>query len=197
MRRLFLGFLLLVACGSSEPAKSADDAAEPEAGYDASEMESDMAGSDTAAEGESPSGEKPASGPVAATDADLKTILQLVLDDDALQPYLHLEEPERMPLKVHGDMLPQGLELTMARKPVQYVDASVAEDKKKAVLVFTEIEVKGDKANIAFRYDIEKVKGSATVVKSEGRWTLDKSRISTRDYTPSSEGVAPKAAPKK
>ena len=196
MRRIFLGFLLLVACGPSEPAKSADGAgADSEAGYDESDMEADMAGSEHGA-GESAPSEKPSSAPVAATDADLKTILQLVLDDDALQPYLHLEEPERMPLKVHGDMLPQGLELTMARKPVQYVDATVAEDKKKAVLVFTEIEVKGDKANIAFRYDIEKVKGSATVVKSEGRWTLDKSRISTRDYTPSSEGVAPKA-PKK
>jgi hypothetical protein len=190
MRRIFLGFLLLVACGSSEPAKSADDA-EPEAGYDESEMESDMARAEPA-ESESGSSEKPASAPVAATDADLKTILQLVLDDEALQPYLHLEEPERMPLKVHGDMLPTGLELTMARKPVQYVDATVAGDKKKPVLVFTEIEVKGDRANISYRYDIERVRGSATVVKSDGAWTLDKSRISTRDYKPSSEGVAPK-----
>ncbi|HVJ17137.1 MAG TPA: hypothetical protein VM686_16970 [Polyangiaceae bacterium] len=183
MRRLFLGFVLLIACGSAKPAES-PDAAEPKGGYDDAEMEADMAGGDPAG-GESAPSEKPPAGPVEATDADLKTILQLVLDDDALQPYLHLEEPERMPLKIHGDMLPTGLELTMARKPVQYVDATVAEDKKKAVLVFTAVEVKGDRASIAYRYDIEKVKGSATVVKSDGAWTLDKSRISTRDYKPS------------
>jgi len=185
MRRFFLGFVLLVACGSSKPAESADDAAaEPQAGYDESEMEADMAGGDPAS-GDSAASDKPASGPVAATDEDLKTILQLVLDDEALQPYLHLEEPERMPLKVHGDMLPTGLELTMARKPVQYVDATVAQDKKKAVLVFTEIVVQGDRANVSYRYDIEKVRGSATVVKSDGSWTLQKSRISERDYKPS------------
>jgi hypothetical protein len=73
----------------------------------------------------------------------------------------------------------------MARKPVQYVDSSVVEDKKKAVLVFTSIEVKGERVTVSFRYDIEKVRGSATVAKSDGRWQLEKSRISERDYQPS------------
>jgi len=186
MRQIVLGCLLLVACGSSKPAESADDAA--------TDSQADFADTEAAADtpGASESGEpaaesEPPGAPVAASDADLKTILQLVLDDDALQPYLHLEEPERMPLKVHGEMLPSGLELMMARKPVQYVDAGVAGDKKKAVLVFTEIEVRGDRANIAYRYDIEKVRGSATVIKSDGTWTLHKSRISERDYQPSAQ----------
>ena len=185
MRGIVFGCLLLVACGSSKPADSADDAADSQADVAETEGAADMA---TADESSEPAAEaEPQSAPVAASDADLKTILQLVLDDDALQPYLHLEEPDRMPLKVHGEMLPSGLELTMARKPVQYVDATVAEDKKKAVLVFTAIEVQGDKANIAYRYDVEKVRGSATVVKSDGAWTLHKSRISERDYQPSTK----------
>jgi hypothetical protein len=185
MRWILLGFSLLVACGSSQPAESADDASAVEdADTDVEQSNADMGEGEGAEPADSPDKES-SSEPVAAGEGDLKTILQLVLDDDALQPYLHLEEPERMPLKVHGDMLPSGLELTMARKPVSYVDATVAADKKKAVLVFTEIQVKGDRATVAYRYDIEKVRGSATVVKADGRWTLDKSRISTRDYTPS------------
>jgi hypothetical protein len=184
MRQLVLGFSLLVACGgSAQQADSADDVGESEAETTDLSGESDMP-PDPDAVAEEGSAE-PSSAPVTVSDEELTKILQLVLDDEALQPYLHLEEPERMPLKVHGDVLPPGLSLTMARKPVQYVDSSVVEDKKKAVLVFTSIEVKGERVTVSFRYDIEKVRGSATVAKSDGRWQLEKSRISERDYQPS------------
>lgn len=183
MRRIVLGFALLLACGSPPAPNSADDAEAEAGGESEAAGEPDMGGGEESAE-TSPD-DQPSSGPVQASEADLAKILQLVLDDEALQPYLHLEEPERMPLKVHGEMLPTGLELTMARKPVQYVDASVASDPKKPVLVFTEIAVQGDRATIAYRYDVEKVRGSATVVKADGTWTLHKSRISERDYKPS------------
>jgi hypothetical protein len=125
--------------------------------------------------------EKPSATKGVAAEGDAQAALQAVIDDDALTPYLKLEEPGRFPLRISGDVLPPGLQLTKASKPVLIVDATEASDKKKAVLVFTEFEIKGDRASAAYRYDIEKVRGSATVKKEYGNWTVVKSRVTERD----------------
>jgi hypothetical protein len=104
-------------------------------------------------------------------------VLQLVIEDQELTPFLHLEQPDRFPLRVAGN-LPPGLELTKATKPVEIVDA--AEGKKKPVIVFTEIEVSPARATVRYRYDVEGVKGSCTLEKRDGHWVLAKSRITER-----------------
>jgi hypothetical protein len=167
--------LLALSCGSPPPPNSSAEAEEP-ASEPAAEASAEA--SDTPKADEAPASSEPAS------TADLQAILQLVIDDEALQPYLHLELPERHPLRISGDALPTGIELNKGNKPAQVVDAAAAGDKKKPVLVFTEIQVQGDKATIAYRYDIEKVRGSATVVKSDGAWALHKSRVTARDLDP-------------
>jgi hypothetical protein len=169
--------LLALSCSSPPPANSSDDADQPstELAADSSQEASDTPQAD---EAPAPSSSEPAS------TADLQAILQLVIDDEALQPYLHLELPERHPLRISGEALPTGLELRKGEKPAQIVDAAASDDKKKPVLVFTEIQVQGDKATIAYRYDVEKLRGSATVVKADGAWTLHKSRVTARDLAP-------------
>ncbi len=179
-----LVFALALACGSSPPPK-ADDASDADTDSPSDVEQSDMGESSgqSADSGEAAPSEKSESSG-ATTSADVQAVLQAVIEDDALQPYLHLEEPGRFPLRIAGSVLPSGLQLTKGNKPVEVVDASLAADKKTPVLVFTELEVKGDRATAVFRYDIEKVRGSATVEKKYGTWTILKSRITEREVTP-------------
>lgn len=168
----FAASVCVLACGSGAPAKSPEsEASQEEAAPSAAAPDSEAA-----AGAEAPSAnekEKEASGP--ASSADMQTIIQLVIDDEALQPYLHLDKPDRFPFRVGGSALPQGLELTKATKPVVYV-ADPAGDKK-PVLVFTEITVDGDEASVRYRYDVEKVRGASALKKRDGHWVLTRSRV--------------------
>ena len=154
------------ACGSG-PAKSQDDAAaEPTGAPAAAEEQSAQA---TPASDAAPS-EAPLS--------DVQEVLQLVIDDEALNPYLHLEQPDRFPLRVATRNLPKGIELVKASKPVVLVDDPEAD--KKPTLVFMEVDVKKDTASVRYRYDVEGVRGACTLERRDGRWNLKKSRVAER-----------------
>lgn len=176
LSRSCIAVLLTLSCGSPPP-NSADDVSTPASNFAASDSSAEPSDTPGGDESARPSTE-------AVSTADLEAILQLVIDDEALQPYLRLELPERHPLRISGDALPSGIALTKANKPAQVVDAADAGDKKKPTLVFTDIQVQGDRATVAYRYDIEKVRGSATVVKSDGAWALTKSRVTARELAP-------------
>jgi len=119
----------------------------------------------------------PASNSAGAPDrsADLQTVLQLVIDDEALTPYLHLEQPDRFPLRIAGRDLPAGIALTKATQPVIVIADPSKE--KKPVLVFTEISVNGDEASVRYRYDVEKVRGSSSLRRKAHGWELSRSRV--------------------
>lgn len=167
----FLG-LCLIACGPKAEPETASDAAdetvetsEPAADSDAGEnAEADMPAS---------SDEPPpaAGGPASAEDA--QKLLQLTLEDPELDGYLRLEEPGRFPLKISGD-LPPNLTLVKGAKPVEFV---ASPDKGAAVLVITALEVRGKTATIRYRYDVEGVRGTATLTKTPHGWELSNSRI--------------------
>jgi hypothetical protein len=181
MRRwALIGWVIFhsVACGGGNK-----DAASPDAESESSE---------TPASGETPGGdaaddssnvrksaETPDAkgGPQPATQSadDATAVLELVVNDPELDPYLKLGEPGRFPLKISGSVLPSGLKLVKATEPVQIVAAP--KDKKDAVLVFTEIEISGKKASVRYRYDIEGVRGSANLTKGQYGWELTNSRI--------------------
>lgn len=166
----FAASVCVLACGSGTPAKSPESApSEEESTPGAAASDAEPAQS----EQPEPATEKESSGP--ASSADMQTIVQLVIDDEALQPYLHLDKPDRFPFRVGGSALPQGLELTKATQPVVYV-ADPASDKK-PVLVFTEISVDGDQASVRYRYDVEKVRGASSLKKRDGHWVLIRSRV--------------------
>jgi hypothetical protein len=106
---------------------------------------------------------------------DTTAVLELVVNDPELDPYLKLGEPGRFPLKISGSSLPSGLKLVKATEPVQIV--SGPKDKKDPVLVFTEIEVSAKKASVRYRYDIEGIRGSANLEKGDYGWELKNSRV--------------------
>jgi hypothetical protein len=133
--------------------------------------------SDSAAEPEKPSEAAPQAAP-AASEADVSAVLQLVVEDPELDKYLHLGEPGRFPLQLSGEKLPPGLKLVKATEPVKVVDGP--KSKKDAVLVITELDVAGDKANVRYRYDVEGIRGTVTLARSAHGWELKNSRIVER-----------------
>jgi hypothetical protein len=177
-RVLLFVCVFLIACGSSTPAESPDDSSESDTESSESVPSSP---NDKAAESEGASAkasDEPAS---EAAGDDVKAVLQLVLDDESLDPHLKLTETGRFPLKIAGPGLPEGL--IKATKPVVIV--AEPSDKKEAVLVFTEIDVKGKEATVRYRYDVEKMKGSAVLKKGPYGWELVRSRQTETSVTPS------------
>jgi hypothetical protein len=170
----FLAFGALPACGgSTPPAESAagESEAPAESGTEPAAGESEAPAAGGA--GESASAAKD---DTPASADDLKTVLQLVLDDETLDPFLHLDQPGRFPLAVSGPNLPEGL--MKSSKPVKIV--AQPGSKKDPVLVFTEIDVKGKHATVRFRYDIEGIQGSAVLDKRDHGWELTRSKVIER-----------------
>jgi hypothetical protein len=162
----------LLACGgAASPAESPEGETEP-----AAESETEPAAGES--EGPAAGGEaaSPAKDDAPASAEDLKTVLQLVLDDETLDPFLHLDQPGRFPLAVSGPNIPEGL--TKSSKPVKIV--AQPGSKKDPVLVFTEIDVKGKHATVRFRYDVEGIQGSAVLDKRDHGWELTRSKVIER-----------------
>jgi len=167
VNRLAFLTILILGCGAKEPAKSAAPA----------ETQSPKAEAPQEAAPPPPAkAEAPAAASAPASPDDLRGVLQAVIDDDALTPYLKLQQPNRFPLRISGRGVPKDLQLTKATKPVVIVD-DASRDPKKPVLVITDIEIKGTEAVVNYRYDIEGVRGAATLNKLYGRWAIKQSRV--------------------
>lgn len=160
---------VLAACGGSAPPP---EAAEPPA-TDV-ERSAPEGGAEEGPPSGASQGEKASSGAPASED-DVSAILQLVVDDPELDTHLHLGEPGRFPLKIAGDKVPSGLKLVKATEPVQV--SAPPKSKKDAVLVFTEIDIQGDKATVRYRYDIEGIRATVTLAKTPHGWELKNSRL--------------------
>jgi hypothetical protein len=165
--------LCVFACGPKPEADSAADAADETA-----ESEPDTgAEGDTGAEADADmpasSDEPPPSAGTPAPADEAQKLLQLTLEDPELDAYLKLEEPGRFPLKISGDLQPS-LQLVKGNKPVEFVPSP---DKGAAVLVITALELQGKTATVRYRYDVEGVRGTATLTKTPHGWELTNSRI--------------------
>jgi hypothetical protein len=172
-RWFFSVLLCAVACGgAATPPASADDVDSPSNGSD--DPDSTQKVSADSAEAAAP--EPRASSEAAGAD-DVASVLQLVIDDEALAPYLRLEQPDRFPLRVSSKNLPPGIELVKATKPVVVVEGDAG---GKPVLEFTTVEVGAGAATVRYRYDVENVRGSCSLTKREGRWELKSSRVTER-----------------
>lgn len=174
----------LICFGCGGPAAPA---ASPETGAEGGDKEPAAAGTTEAPEAAADAtskGDSAAASGATATDEDVVAVLQLVVDDPELDQYLHLGEPGRFPLQISGQGLPSGLKLIKATEPVKVVDGP--KSKKDAVLTFTEIDVKSDRATVRYRYDIESIRGTVTLQKAgsqkgpgatSAHWELKNSRI--------------------
>ena len=159
---------LMIGCGGP-PAEA--ESAEPSSESDPALAEGNTGESSEpgAAPGLKESGAKPE-----PTGDDLTSIMQLVIDDAELDPYLKLGEAGRFPLKVSGEKL-AGLKLVKATKPVEIVDGP--KSNKDAVLVITEIDLQGTKATVRYQYPIEGIRGTASLTKGPQGWELKNSRV--------------------
>src|SRR6266550_3586537 len=108
VRRFACWALLIGGCGAKEPAKSANvETPSPR-----------MEAKQEAAPPPAPKAQETAAPAAPASLDDVREVLQAVIDDDALTPYLHLEQPNRFPLRVSARGLPQGVQLMKMSKPV-------------------------------------------------------------------------------
>ena len=167
----------MIACGGAATPKA--EAPEP-AKESAPKQEEQASSDDTKPSGgsksdDSSSDSSSGSSSTGTSTDELKTVMQLVIEDAELDKYLHLEEPGRFPLKIAGKELPSGIALTKAGQPVKVVDGEPA--KKDAVLVITKIEIAAPDATVGYRFDIEGVVGTAHLKKASYGWELKSSRI--------------------
>ena len=173
-----VGLALATGCGGGgdAPPKTAADVTEEPADDAVPTGGDEEAGGDEETGGDEDTGEEASSDDDtggAASDDDVRTVLQLVIDDEALDKFLHLGEPGRFPLKVSGSGLPDGL--VKATKPVEIVDKPDSKDVP--VLVFRTIDVSAKQAIVKYRYDIEGIRGTVVLKKGPHGWELTNSRI--------------------
>lgn len=171
---VFVASGIFLGCGGGAPEapKTADDvASSDDSGTADADAEEETADESEEVTADDDQGEEAGA---AATDEDVQKVLQLVIDDPSLDPYLHLEEPGRFPLKIAGKDLPTGIELVKATQPVEVVD--VPDEKGAVVIVFTRIDVSAKKATIKFRYPVEGLRGTAVLDKGQYGWELTNSR---------------------
>jgi hypothetical protein len=181
MRALGLVSLVVVAAcdkGGPPPESAADETGEGEPVGDDESAKSSGDAEERDDEVKETGKLKASSGgptPGAQSNNDHQAILQLVIEDPELDPYLKLGEPGRFPLKLSGSAVPQGIELVKSTKPVVLVGAP--KDKSDPVLVITSMEVDGKSASVSYRYDVEGIRGTATLKKGEVGWELTRSRV--------------------
>jgi hypothetical protein len=175
MRRiaLFVCVAALGCAGGETPAASSPESSETP---DEPSAAGDPENTEAAAEKSEPSGGDDGGKDTAPGAEDVRAVLQLVIDDESLGPFLHLDQPGRFPLQISGSNLPDGL--TKSNEPVKIVQGRGS--KKDAVLAITEIDIKGKHAVVRYRYDIEGVQGSAVLDKREHGWELTRSKVVER-----------------
>jgi hypothetical protein len=168
------------AAGSPEPATS-QAVADPPAQQDepAVAPEPTSESPETDAPGDTAGGDSDAPAATTTPEGDtLKAAVQALLDDPDLGNYLHLDKPGRLPIKVAGAALPSKLDVHKGGRVVEVVKEP--DSPKAAVLVFTRVEQQGNLVRLRYRYDIEGIRGSATVARKDGRWLLTSNRVLER-----------------
>lgn len=111
--------------------------------------------------------------------SDNAQIFQLVIDIPEMNGFYHVDQlPDRTPLKIlRSDLALPEFNLVKFGVPVEYVSSTeVAEGIP--IFEFTSIEITEDSAEVEFRYLVEGVKGTVTLVKSDSHWEVsDKSIV--------------------
>jgi hypothetical protein len=172
--------LVLVGCGgSATPEPKSPEPAETSATDSAAKDDASKPSSDADEGGksssDSPKSDDTSSQGKGASEDELKTVLQLVIEDAELDKYLKLTEPGRFPLKMAGKDVPSGIALMKSGQPVKIFQGEPT--KKDAVLVITNVEIAPPDASVGYRYDAEGIIGTAHLKKASYGWELKSSRI--------------------
>ncbi len=178
--------LVVVGCGAGKaapkvpeqpPAAAAPaDAPKNPASDESSAPDAESATVPAADATPAPSADTP--GPEALSPEDLTKVLQAVLDDPELTSYLHVEKPGRARVKVAGPDLPKDLKLVKGGYEVTIVDGP--RSPKDPVVVITRIKVEDKSVSVAYKYDVEGIRGTTRVKNGATGWELASSRIIER-----------------
>lgn len=111
------------------------------------------------------------------TQADLKSLVQAVIDLEALQNYYHVADaPDRKPLiLLKNDVVDRDLGLSKFGVPVQFLVRDEAG--QKPYLEVTKAVVTGDSAVMEFRYPVEGIHGTVQFKKAGGRWQVENHKL--------------------
>jgi hypothetical protein len=115
-----------------------------------------------------------------AAPTDHEQVLQLVIDLPKLQQYYHSDTlKSRRPLRIFlNDAVPKPLRLIKFGQPVEFLKES--ESAGKPGLVFDQVDVRSESAQIRGRYAVEGVAIGARLKKQDGRWTVLEAQIHER-----------------
>jgi hypothetical protein len=165
-----------VGCGSATPPPEspADEASTEEP------VESRGALEDEGEAREAPAAEEPdtaaaEAAPEPLSDEEIGIVLQAVLDDPELDRYLQTKRPGRVPVKVSGEDLPRDVKAAKGGYPVKVVDGP--KSPKDPVLVIVRLERSGNVVTVAYRYDVEGIRGTTRIKKGTSGWELVSSRV--------------------
>jgi hypothetical protein len=99
-------------------------------------------------------------------------IIETVINADALAPYYHVDTlHDRKPLRIQiNNVLKEKYPLSMFGESVVYVTDSPH-------LVFSRLDISGEKAEVAFRYLPEGVRGEMSLEKKNIGWMVTRSNL--------------------
>lgn len=112
---------------------------------------------------------------------DVRQVLQLTIDLDALDKYYHFELRGRRPLCiVKNDVLARDVQLEKSGEPVRFLASADAQATGAACLEFSKVEILADAATVEFAYSAEGIRGSAEFSKASGAWRVVRHQLSER-----------------
>jgi len=104
--------------------------------------------------------------------ASRENILQMIIDHNDVQTYLHPEVAGRVPLMIISNEDTSGLDVEFYGKPVKFVSkADVSEDA--AVLEVDKLSINDGNAEFLLHYNIEGVEIKGAAIRKDAEWVLD------------------------
>src|SRR5262245_42407203 len=109
---------------------------------------------------------------------ELRQLVQMTIDLDALDKYYHSELPGRKPLCiVKNNVINSDLTLKKFGQPVRFLPAAEAKKTGAACIEFSKIEIQDDAATVEFAYVIEGIRGTAKFRKTGGAWRSESHQL--------------------
>lgn len=100
----------------------------------------------------------------------MQEVLQTVLDLPALEGYFHPTQPQRRPLRVlKNNVVAENVQLSKFGEPVQLITPDEARQKETPYFEFTQADLQGSQATVAFRYAVEGIRGKVRLER-DGSW---------------------------
>jgi len=176
MVRFYIAAFLLISCSKTE-SNSSSQPANPAPSVPAVSPAPPLVSAGAASAEASPTSQAPAAAP-----ERLQAILECLIMNKKVLPYFHIDSvPHRKPLSLlKSPLFAAEPAITMFGMPARYVTAAEAAAGRLPVLEVTTWTAQADGAELAFRYPVEGLVGSARVRLSPAGCQVENLRLSER-----------------